>query len=89
MRKIVLWSAVIAFIVFIVDWGIMGVKLFDGNYDITIEAYIGLACWVVMSIGLIVKIFGAKCSTCKKILDVNAKYCLHCGREVLKELKNK
>ena len=89
MRKIVLWSAVIAFIVFIVDWGIMGVKLFDGNYDIAIEAYIGLACWVVMSIGLIAKIFGAKCSTCKKILDVNAKYCSHCGREVLKELKNK
>jgi len=89
MRKTILWSAVIAFIIFVIDWGIIGVKLFDGNYDIVVEAYIGMACFIVMIIGLITKIFGAKCSTCKKILDVNAKYCSHCGREVLKELKNK
>lgn len=89
MRKKILWLAVISFIVFIVDWGIMGVKLFDGNYDIVVEAYIGLACFIVMIIGLIAKIFGAKCSTCKKTLDVNVKYCSHCGREVIKELKSK
>ena len=85
MRKIILWSAVVAFIIFIIDWGIIGLKIYDGNYEFLVEAYIGLVCVVVMLIGLLCKVFGNKCPYCKKILQVDAKFCSYCGKDVSKD----
>ena len=42
MKKIVKWSAAISVIVFIIAWGIMGLKIVDNDYNITVEAYVGL-----------------------------------------------
>ena len=38
MKKITTWVLVIAFIIFVIDWGVIGLKLLDGNYDITTGA---------------------------------------------------
>ena len=34
MKRITTWVLIIALIIFIIDWGIIGLKLLDGNYDI-------------------------------------------------------
>lgn len=46
MKKIITWLLVIFLFFFAIDWGIMGLKIFNGNYDIIIEAYIGLICFI-------------------------------------------
>ena len=49
MKKIARWLAVISIIVFVVDWGIIGLELLDGNYNITTGVYIGLISLVFFS----------------------------------------
>lgn len=82
MKRITTWVLVIALIIFIIDWGIIGVKLLDGNYDIITEAYIGAACFGAMLICAVCKAFTNKCSHCGKLIQSNGKYCPHCGKEV-------
>lgn len=57
---------VIALIIFIIDWGIIGVKLLDGNYDIITEAYIVAACFGAMLISAVCKAFASKRPHCGK-----------------------
>ena len=73
---------VIAIIVFIIDWSVMGIKLFDNNYDITTEAYIGLACWGVMIVCGLYRVFANKCPHCGKTKLTNGDYCSYCGKKV-------
>lgn len=82
MKRITTWVLVIALIIFIIDWGIIGVKLLDGNYDIITEAYIGAACFGAMLICAVCKAFTNKCPHCGKLIQSNGKYCPHCGKEV-------
>lgn len=82
MKRITTWVLIIALIIFIIDWGIIGVKLLDGNYDIITEAYIGAACFGVMLICAVCKAFTNKCPHCGKLIQSNGKYCPHCGKEV-------
>ena len=44
MKKARPWILAIAFLVAVVAWGVMGLKIYDGNYEITTEAYIMGAC---------------------------------------------
>ena len=46
MKKVAKGLAVISIVVFVIDWGVMGLKLLDNDYLITAEAYIGLICIV-------------------------------------------
>ena len=82
MKKIRTWVLVITFIIFLIDWGVMGLKLYDGDYNITIEAYIGLVCWVVVLVCIVSKIFTDKCPHCGKLRLSNGKYCSYCGKEI-------
>jgi len=82
MKKITTWITVIAFIIFAIDWGIVGLKLLSGDYDITTGAYIGAACLVVIFACAICKAFNRKCPYCGKLLCSNGKYCPHCGKEI-------
>jgi len=85
MKKIAPWMIAISLVVFIIAWGIMGMKIFNGNYDAQLETYIGLAALVVFWIFiLIMKFSSAKCPHCGKVqlqLD-KGKYCYRCGKEV-------
>ena len=38
MKKIMPWVFIAAFVSFLIAWGVMGVKLLDGNYEIIAEA---------------------------------------------------
>ena len=82
MKRITTWVLIIALIIFIIDWGIIGVKLLDGNYDIITEAYIGAACFGVMLISAVYKAFASKCPHGGKMIQSNGKYCPHCGKEI-------
>lgn len=82
MKKITTGALAIAFIVFIIDWGVMGVKLLNGNYEIITEAYIGAACWGVMLVSAPCKLFTNKCPHCGKVMLTNGKYCPHCGKKI-------
>lgn len=82
MKKITTWLLIIALILFMIDWGVMGVKLLNGNYEIITEAYIGAACWGVMLVSAVCKVFTNKCPHCGKVMLTNGKYCPHCGKKI-------
>ena len=39
-KKIAIWLLVISLFIFVITWGIIGVKLLDNNYEFMTEAYI-------------------------------------------------
>ena len=82
MKKIATWGLVIAFIIFVIDWGIIGLKLLDGNYDITTGAYIGAICWGVILVCIVCRAFSNKCPHCGKLKQTSGKYCSYCGKEI-------
>lgn len=71
-----------ALFVFAVDWGVMGIKLSMGDYDVAIEAYLGLACMAIMFVGILVRAFSDTCPHCGKLRLTRGKYCSCCGKEI-------
>lgn len=43
MKKAAIWGAAVSAVVLIAAWGVMGLKIFDGEYDILPLVYTGLA----------------------------------------------
>ena len=82
MKKFAIWGAAIALIVFIIDWGVIGLKLLEGDYDITLGAYLGAACLAILFAYIIYIRFSKKCPHCGKWLQTNGKYCPYCGKEI-------
>ena len=82
MKKITIWGLVIAFTIFVIDWGIIGLKLLDGNYDITTGSYIGAICWGVILVCIVCRAFSNKCPHCGKLKQTSGKYCPYCGKEI-------
>ena len=86
MKKVCIWSAIISAIVILITWGVVGVKLLDGNYDTIIEAYI-TGVFALILLGSIVgyKLIGSRCPHCGRINDTllgKSKFCPHCGKEL-------
>ena len=82
MKKVRPWILSISFVIAVIAWGVMGLKLYDGNYNITTEAYITGACLIIILICAVTKVFADKCSHCGKPRVSNGKYCSHCGKEL-------
>ena len=82
MKKVVKWLAVISVVVFIIAWGIMGLKILDNDYLITIEAYTGLISLVVFFICVMYIKIANRCPYCGKTKQSFGKYCPYCGKEV-------
>ena len=82
MRKAANWTLGIALTVFTIDWGVMGVKLLDNNYDVTVEACIGAACFVVIIICCFIRIFTNKCPHCGEPRATWGDYCSYCGKKI-------
>ena len=82
MKKIATWSLIIAFIVFLIDWGVMGIKLLDNNYNITVEAHIGLVCYIVIIVCVLIRSFTCRCPHCGKIRVTKGAYCSFCGQKI-------
>ena len=49
MKKIAIWTAVISIIVFIITWGVIGVKILNNEYEFMTEAYIAYGSLAVFS----------------------------------------
>ena len=82
MRKAAYWLAVIAIGVFVINWAFVGLNLLDGNYDITVGAYIALISYIIMMACILYIKFTNKCPHCGKLLLYRGRYCSHCGREI-------
>lgn len=83
MKKIMPWIIPVSFVVFVIDWGVMGMKILAGNYNITWEAYTGLFALIVFSASVLIKkVSSEKCPYCGKIRLDKGKYCAYCGKEV-------
>ena len=82
MKKARPWILAIAFLVAVVAWGVMGLKIYDGNYEIATEAYIMGACLIAILVCAVSKVFTDKCPHCGKLRVSNGKYCPHCGKEL-------
>lgn len=84
MKKIMSWLFAISLIVFVIDWGLIGLKLLDGDYDITVGAYIGIACIIVIFVCALYKMLTNKCPHCGKVRMSNGEYCSYCGKKIEK-----
>lgn len=82
MKRIMSWIFVISIIIFILDWGVVGLKLLNGDYDITVGAYIGLVCVLIILVCAVYKIFSDKCPYCGKVRMSNGEYCSYCGKKI-------
>lgn len=83
MRKISLWIFIVSLVSFLITWGVIGIKLLDGNYEFMTEAYIALVFFIITLVGLLVyKFSGCRCPHCGKVRLDTGKYCSHCGKEL-------
>ncbi len=82
MKKAAIWVAVIAITVFVIAWGIIGLKILDNDYEIVTEAYIGYGALAVFFLALICVRACSRCPHCGKIKQSFWKYCPHCGKEI-------
>jgi len=82
MKKIISWLYFISIIIFVIDWAVMGLKIFTNDYDILVEAYIGAACFVIMIICSLYRMFSNKCPHCGRLRLVGGEYCAYCGKKL-------
>ena len=82
MKKFISWIFAVTITVLVIDWGIMGLKIFDNNYNITVEAHIAFVCFVLLFICSMYKIFSRRCKHCGKVIWTKGEYCSYCGKKV-------
>ncbi|MBR5501614.1 MAG: hypothetical protein IKV55_01125 [Oscillospiraceae bacterium] len=85
MKRICTIALAVLFPILIVVMGVMGVKIFSGDYDIVAEAYVLLGCWALTLVcTLVVKWSGAVCPHCGKRSFANGPFCPQCGQKLEK-----
>lgn len=82
MKKGVKWLTVLSFILFVLTWSVMGLKLLEHDYDITAEAYLGLVFLLSFFVCLLYSKLTNRCPRCGKPKQSFGRYCPHCGREI-------
>ncbi len=82
MKKAVTWVLVISYIILFIAIGIMGIKIFDGNYGIEAEGYIALIFLLISCACNIYRAFSNRCPHCGKLRLSSGKFCSHCGKEI-------
>ena len=82
MKKIAVWTVVLSMIIFVIAWGVMGVKILDGNYGITAEACTGAVCLAVLLVCAIYIRVTNRCPHCGKMKQTFGKFCPYCGKEI-------
>ena len=84
MKKFLFRLWLLALAVFAVDWLIVGLKLLNGDYNISLGVYLALVCVIVMALYPLYRALFCKCPYCGKLLTSSGRYCPHCGRELSK-----
>ena len=82
MKKTAKVLAAISLAVFVIAWGVMGLKILDNNYLITAEAYSGLISLVIFFVCTMYLKFTNRCPHCGKTRQSFGKYCPYCGKEI-------
>lgn len=82
MKKAATWVLWIAFAITLTACAIIGIKLLDGDYEFTVEAYIAAASFFTLIVCRLIIAFGNKCPHCDKIIMDNGEYCSHCGKKI-------
>ena len=82
MKKVMMSIFLVALVVFIIAWGFVGMKLVDGDYDITAGAYVAFGCVLIMFGCNLYRIFNTKCPHCGKLRLTNGEYCPYCGKKI-------
>ena len=83
MKKIMAWLYGISLFVFFFDWGVAGLKLAQGDYDIQTECYVALGCVAVMLCYILYRLFSSKCPHCGRLVQQpRAVFCPHCGKKM-------
>ena len=85
-KKIAVCVFIFSLIVFLIAWGVMGLKIFARHdYDITALAYVGAACLPFIFGSLLVfRFIDEKCPHCGKLRTSSGEYCPHCGKKIEK-----
>ena len=80
MKKatVLLWC--LALLTAVVAWGMMGVKILNHDYNITVEAYILLAAIIFLLVLAFCRIFSNRCPHCSRLRISAGKYCPYCGK---------
>ena len=84
MKKIATCLMVISMTVFLITWGVIGLKIFDNNYEFITEAYIAYGSLAVFWICLVYVRWTYRCPHCGKERILFGKYCPYCGKEISK-----
>ena len=82
MKKVAVWLAVISILVFVVSWGIIGLKILDNDYEFLTEVYIAYGSLAVLFCCIICVRIMNRCPHCRKIKQPFGKYCPYCGKEI-------
>ncbi len=82
MKRIATWLAVISITIFIIAWGIIGLKILDNNYEFITEAYIAYGSFAIFFASLICLRITNRCPHCGRIKTSFGKYCPYCGKEI-------
>lgn len=82
--KYINWIYGIAFTAFVIDWLMVGVKIYDGDYDYLPEAYFALVCLIVILFCAFCKILHQRCPHCGKLRLSSGPFCSHCGKKIEK-----
>jgi len=83
MRKIVGWTVAVSATVLVIAMGMMGVKIFTNDYDITAEAYVTLFSYIILLAAIVCLRFGRnKCPHCGRFRLPGGEYCAHCGKKI-------
>jgi len=82
MKKIIPWIYFLAILIFVICWGLIGIKILDHDYDFQLEAYIAQACILVILIYPFYKLFSNRCPHCGKVRWTKGSYCSYCGKKL-------
>lgn len=84
MKKIAIGAAILAFLAFVIIWGVLGLNIANGDYDsVTVMTWLGFICMIVLLISLLtLRMMTWKCPHCGRIRLVNGRYCHHCGKKI-------
>jgi hypothetical protein len=82
MKQIAKWLALVSILVFAIVWGVMGLKILNNNYLISIELYIGLVSFIAFFICVLYVKIANRCRHCGKPHHSFGKYCSYCGKEI-------
>jgi len=81
-KKVLTRILILVFIALIIDLGIIGFKIFNYDYDVITEGYIGMVLFPILFVCGVFKLFTERCPHCRKIQVTNGKYCPYCGKEL-------